>query len=106
MAIAAVDISSGRKKIDDSTARLRCRPAAHTPRSRASGVCTAQHSTVSTALIRSESHTEESDSNRLQLSRPLKVGVPRPFQEVKDSTATSTSGSPANRAKKNTAGRT
>jgi hypothetical protein len=69
-ATAALDNSSGRKKIDDRIARLRCGPAAHTPSSSAMGVCVAQPSAVSRSVVFVASRIRSSLNSRTQLSNP------------------------------------
>src|SRR5262245_66383442 len=83
-AIAAVDSSSGRKNSDDSTARLRCSPAAHTPIRIDSGVCVAQQSTVSSSVVQVTSQIASLLNRRGQLFPPQKAGVPTPVQSVND----------------------
>ncbi|CAM5390636.1 hypothetical protein STANM309S_00581 [Streptomyces tanashiensis] len=68
------------------------------------GVWTTTPRTVRNRLSQRLFTITGSSSSRLQLSRPTNSGEPRPFQRVKDSTTTRTSGTRANRPKKTAAG--
>lgn len=74
MAMAVVESSSGMKKTAESTALLRCRPAAQTPRSSATGVWKAQLTVVSRRLSQAAWRNSGSLNSRVQLSRPAGVG--------------------------------
>ena len=81
--MAVVDSSSGRKNTVDIMARLRCRPADHTPSSSASGVWISQESRVSRKVTLSPLSASGSSGSARQFSRPAHCGEPCPFHRVR-----------------------
>ena len=83
IAIAAADISSGRKYRIANRFRYRWCPAVNTPSSTQIGVWINQLITITLMLSQIEAHVCDSVSTVVQLSIPAKVGVVRPSQLVK-----------------------
>ena len=98
-AIAALDISSGRKKIVLRTARDLWGPAHQTPSGRQIAVCTSQVTTASRNDIFSDGPIWGSLNSSDQLCRPTQRGVPRPFHEQKLRTTKRAMGTTAKRVK-------
>ncbi len=70
-AVAAVENSSGRKKIADSTARLRWNPADQTPSRTLTGAWISVLPTSRAAVIQVDCHTVPSRKNLLQFAAPV-----------------------------------